>query len=60
MRDLLQERLLAALQADASIARRMAELESEVRAGECTPALAVGELVEMMGLRREPSERANK
>ena len=56
MRDLLQERLRAALQADASIARRMAELEGEVRAGARTPALAVGELVEMMGLRRPLSE----
>jgi GTPase len=55
MRDLLQERLLAALQADASIARRMTELESEVRAGARTATLAVGELVEMMGLRRAPS-----
>ena len=54
MRDLLQERLFAALQADAAVARRMAELEDEVRAGARTPALAVGELVEMMGLRRPP------
>ena len=54
MHDLLQERLLAALQADASIARRMAELEGEVRAGARTPALAVGELVDMMGLGRPP------
>ena len=50
MHDLLQERLLAALQADAVVARRMAELEGEVRAGARTPALAVGELVAMMGL----------
>jgi hypothetical protein len=56
MRDLLQERLFAALQADAAVARRMAELEGEVRAGVRTPALAVGELVEMMGLGRPPSE----
>jgi LAO/AO transport system kinase len=55
MRDLLQERLLAAMQADALIARRMAELECEVRSGRRTAALAVGELVEMMGLRRAPS-----
>ena len=55
MRDLLQERLFAALQADAAVARRMAELEGEVRSGQRTPALAVGELVEMMGLR--PSAR---
>jgi LAO/AO transport system kinase len=56
MHDLLQERLLAALQADARVARRMAELESEVRAGARMPALAVAELVEMIGLGRSPSE----
>jgi LAO/AO transport system kinase len=56
MHDLLQERLLTALQADASIARRMAELEGEVRAGARTAALAVGELVQMMGLRRSASQ----
>jgi LAO/AO transport system kinase len=50
MRDLLQERLLGALQGNAAAARRMAELEGEVRAGTRTPALAVGELVAMMGL----------
>jgi len=52
MRDLLQERLLAALQADAIVARRMTELEGEVRTGTRTPALAVSELVAMMGLSR--------
>jgi LAO/AO transport system kinase len=56
MRDLLQERLLAALQADAAVARRMAELEGEVRAGVRTPALAVSELVAMMGPSRLPSQ----
>lgn len=56
MHDLLQERLLATLQADASIARRMAELEGLVRAGARTPALAVSELVDMMGLGRPASE----
>ena len=33
MHDLLQQRLLAALEADPAVAARMAELESEVRAG---------------------------
>jgi GTPase len=55
MRDLLQERLLAALQSDAAVARRMVELEGEVRAGARTATLAVAELVEMMGLRRQTS-----
>jgi LAO/AO transport system kinase len=50
LRDLLQDRLLAALRADARVARRLAELEQEVRAERVTPALAVAELVAMMGL----------
>ena len=52
MRDLLQERLLAALQSDTTVARRMAELEAEVRGGQRTPALAVSELIDMMGLHK--------
>jgi LAO/AO transport system kinase len=56
MHDLLQERLLAALQADGSIARRMAELEDEVRSGRRMPALAVGELVAMRGLGHPASQ----
>jgi LAO/AO transport system kinase len=54
MRDLLQERLLGALHANAAVARRMAELEGEVRDGTRTPALAIGELVGMMGLGSPP------
>ncbi|KAB2913722.1 MAG: methylmalonyl Co-A mutase-associated GTPase MeaB [Hyphomicrobiaceae bacterium] len=50
MRDLLQQRLLAALQSDAAIAKRLHELEGDVRAGRRTPALAVDELVALMGL----------
>jgi LAO/AO transport system kinase len=52
MRELLQERLLAALKGDISVARRMRELEGEVRSGHLTATLAVGELVDMMGLPR--------
>jgi len=52
LRDLLQERMLAALRADKRAARRLAELEDEVRAERLTPALAVAELVAMMGLGR--------
>lgn len=50
MEELLRERLLAALEADADVARRRAVLEAEVRAGKRTPALAVAELLAMMGL----------
>jgi GTPase len=50
MEELLRERVLSALEADADVARRRAELEAEVRAGKRTPALAVAELLAMMGL----------
>jgi len=50
MHDLLQQRLLAALEADTGVATRMAELENEVRAGIRTPALAVAELLSLVGL----------
>jgi hypothetical protein len=50
MEELLRERLLAALEADAEVARRRGELEAEVRAGKRTPALAVAELLAMMRL----------
>ncbi len=50
LRDLLQERMLAALRANQRAATRLAELEEEVRAERLTPALAVTELMAMMGL----------
>jgi len=50
MHDLLQQRLLAALQADPAVAARMMELENEVRAGLRTPALAVAQLLSLVGL----------
>jgi LAO/AO transport system kinase len=50
MHELLQQRLLAALEADAAVAKRMAELECEVRSGARTPALAVAELLSLVGL----------
>lgn len=50
MRELLHERLLAAVQGDPAVARRLGELEAKVRDGQRTPALAVAELVAMMGL----------
>jgi LAO/AO transport system kinase len=54
MRELLQERLLSALQADAGVAQRIRELEGELSEGVRSPALAVGELVAMMGCARPP------
>jgi LAO/AO transport system kinase len=50
MHDLLRERLLASLYRNPSVTRRLAELEAEVRAGKRTPALAVAELMGMIGL----------
>jgi len=53
MHDLLQEQLLAALYRDAALGRRIGELEEEVAAGKRTPALAVAELLAMLGLVRQ-------
>jgi LAO/AO transport system kinase len=52
LRDLLQERMLAALEAHGPAAERLAELETEVRGERLTPALAVAELVAMIGIGR--------
>jgi putative protein kinase ArgK-like GTPase of G3E family len=51
MHDLLQERLLAALDGDTATARRMTELEDEVHAGLRMPMLAVEELLTLMHVR---------
>jgi LAO/AO transport system kinase len=50
LRDLLQEQMLASLRANERAENRLAELEGEVRAERLTPALAVAELMAMMGL----------
>ncbi len=50
LRDLLQDRMLAAMRASEPVARRLAELEGDVRAERVTPALAVAELMAMIGL----------
>jgi len=51
MRTLLQERLERALRTDAEVQNRVRRLESEVRAGRLTPALAAGQLAALMGVR---------
>jgi LAO/AO transport system kinase len=56
MHDLLRERLLAALDRNASLARRYRELEAEVAAGKRTAALAVAELMGMMRLETSASK----
>jgi len=58
MHDLLQERLLTALETDRAVARRRTELEGEVRAGRRTPVLAVDELVDLMHARQAAVEGA--
>jgi LAO/AO transport system kinase len=60
MRDLLRERLLAAVLCKPAVAGRLAQLEREVRDGRRTPSLAVAELVSLLGIaptlaREEPS-----
>jgi LAO/AO transport system kinase len=50
MHELLRERLRASLYRNHSVTRRLPELEAEVRAGKRTPALAVAELMAMIGL----------
>jgi LAO/AO transport system kinase len=52
MRDMLQDQMFGALKAQPALARRMAELEAEVRSGQRTATLAVSELFDMMGLCR--------
>lgn len=50
MHDMLEDRLRATLRADAVIAERLGELETEVRSGVTTPALAVDEIAALMKL----------
>jgi LAO/AO transport system kinase len=54
MHDILQERLLTVLRADAAAAKRQRALEEEVRKGKRTPAVAAGELLALVGLDRAP------
>jgi LAO/AO transport system kinase len=51
MRAMLQERLMAALTANPTVAARLPELEAAVRAGTLTPARAVADVVQLMGLK---------
>ena len=49
MHDMLEDRLKAALQANQKIAARLPEIETQVRDGKLTPALAVEEILNLMG-----------
>ena len=50
MRDMLEDRLMGALQANPQVASALPALEAEVRTGRMLPTLAVDQIVAMMGL----------
>jgi len=51
MHDMLEDRLKAALRANQKIATRLPDIETQVREGTLTPALAVEEILGLMGTR---------
>jgi LAO/AO transport system kinase len=50
MRDMLNDRLMAALHANPAVAARLPSLEADVRGGKLLPTLAVDEVLALMGL----------
>lgn len=50
MRDMLHDRLMAALHANPRVAARLPGLEADVRDGKLLPTLAVDEVLDLMGL----------
>jgi len=50
LNELIEERMLAAVDRERAVARRRRELEAEVRSGAKAPPVAAAELVAMMGL----------
>lgn len=50
MRDMLEERLMAALKANPDVARELPRIEEDVRAGRLLPTLAVGQVMALMGI----------
>lgn len=52
MRDMLEERLMAALNANSDVARELPQIEAEVRAGKLLPTLAVERVISLMGMGR--------
>lgn len=55
MHDMLQDRLMAGLGANDEVAARLPDLEAKVRQGVMTPALAVDEVVALIGFAGPPS-----
>jgi LAO/AO transport system kinase len=50
MHDMLSDRVMASVKANARVAQRLPVLEEEVRAGRLVPTLAVDEILEMIGI----------
>jgi len=50
MRDMLEDRLMAALRANPKVAAELSDLEAQVRAGAMMPTRAVDRLMDLMGL----------
>lgn len=50
MQDMLNDRLMASLKANAKVAERLPVIEAEVRAGRLLPTLAVDEIVGLLGI----------
>ena len=50
MRDMLEDRLVAAMKADPAVAGRLPGIEAKVRDGHLLPSLAVDEIMALMGL----------
>ena len=50
MRDMLNDRLMAALRSNPRVSKRLPELEHDVRNGELLPTLAVDEVLQLMNL----------
>lgn len=54
MRDMLEDRLMAGLRANQQVAEKLPQLECQVRDGQLTPALAVEEILALIGLAEGP------
>ncbi|MEQ8823588.1 MAG: methylmalonyl Co-A mutase-associated GTPase MeaB [Filomicrobium sp.] len=53
MRDMLEERLMAALKSNPDVASELPQIEADVRAGQLLPTLAVERIIGLMGLKGE-------
>jgi LAO/AO transport system kinase len=51
MRDMLSDRVMGAVQANAQVAQRLPQLEADVREGRLLPTLAVDEIMALAGIR---------